>query len=66
MVLAPSVRDAGHPERVLDEAVRAVALELYGQAWAFHYPPDQYADAIERHGVKRRERVAITALAVDE
>lgn len=64
VVLAPEVRDM--PEHVVDEAVRAVARELYGTAWAFHYRPEQYADAIERYGVKRRERVAITVLEVWE
>lgn len=66
VVLAPQVRDAGHPEHVVEEAVRAVVLELYGTAWAFIYRPEQYADAIERHNVKRRERVAITSLEVWE
>jgi hypothetical protein len=66
VVLAPAVRDAGHPEHVLDEAVRAVARDLYGTAYAFTYRPEQYADAIEKYGVKRRERVAITELEVWE
>jgi hypothetical protein len=64
VVLAPAVND--QPEHVVDEAVRSVARDLYGTAWAFHYRPDQYADAIERHGMKRRERVAITELEVWE
>jgi hypothetical protein len=55
------------PERVLDEVVRAVAVELYGTAWAFHYRPDQYADAIGRFPeMRRRERVLVTAVEVWE
>jgi hypothetical protein len=66
VVLAPEVRAAGHPERVVDEAVRAVAAELYGTAYAFTYRPEQYTDSIEKYGMKRRERVAITALEIWE
>lgn len=50
------------PEHVLDAAVREVAGQLYGTAWAFQYRPEQYADAIGRHALRRRERVVITDL----
>lgn len=57
---------APHPERVLDDAVRAVAVMLYGTAWAFHYRPDQADDAIRRWSLRRRERVLIDTLEVWE
>lgn len=66
IALTPEVQAAGHPEHVIDAAVREVIDALYGRAWAFHYRPDQYADAIERHGSRRRERAVITALEVWE
>lgn len=50
--------------RVLDEVVRLVAGDLYGIRWAFSYRPDQYADAIERHRMRRRELVIVTAIDV--
>jgi hypothetical protein len=52
------------PEHVLDEVVRRVARDLYGTAWAFHYRPDQYADAIRRHGLRRREVVVVESVEV--
>lgn len=55
---------APYPEHVLDQAVRAVAGQLYGTAWAFHYRPDQADDAIRRWSLRRRERVVITDLEV--
>lgn len=51
-------------ERVQEEVVRRVAVELYGTAWAFTYRPDQYEDAIARHGLRRRERVIVTSIEV--
>jgi hypothetical protein len=48
------------PETVLQEAVRQVAVGLYGTAWAFTYRPEQVAGAVHRHGTRRRERVVIT------
>lgn len=50
------------PEHVIDQAVREVAGQLYGTAWAFHYRPDQAADAIYSYGIRRRERVIITSI----
>ena len=52
------------PERVLEEVVRRVAVDLYGTAWAFTYRPDQYAEAIARWGLRRRERVVVTSIEV--
>lgn len=52
------------PEWVLDAAVRHVAGQLYGDRWAFQYRPDQYEPSIERHGMRRRERVVITNVEV--
>ena len=64
VAFTPEVQAAGHPEHVLDAAVRRVAVELYGTAWAFHYRPQERADAIERWSLRRRERVVITELEV--
>lgn len=50
------------PEHILDRAVLEVAGQLYGRAYAFHYRPDQFADSIERYGLRRRERVVITSI----
>lgn len=55
-----------HPERVLEEVVRRVAVDLYGTAWAFTYRPEQYAEAIARWGLRRRERVLVTSIEVWE
>lgn len=66
VALAPDVLAAEHPERTLEAAVRQIATELYGTAWAFLYPPEEYADAITRWDLRRRERVIITALEVWE
>lgn len=54
------------PERVAEEVTRRVAADLYGTAWAFVYRPDQYADAIGRFGLRRRERVFVTSVEVWE
>lgn len=53
-----------HPEHVLDAVVRRVAVDLYGTAWAFHYRPDEYADAIGRWNLRRRERVVVSSVEV--
>lgn len=52
------------PDAVLDEVVHRVAVDLYGRAWAFTYRPDQYEQAIGRHGMRRRERVIVTRINV--
>lgn len=52
------------PHELIDEIVRQVAIALYGTAWAFTYPPQQYADAIERHGMRLRERVLVDGIEV--
>jgi hypothetical protein len=62
VAFAPDV--AVQPRAVLDEVVRHVARDLYGTAWAFTYPPEDFADAIERYGSRRRERVVVTDLEV--
>lgn len=49
---------------LLERAVRHVAGQLYGTAYAFTYRPGQYADAIARHGMRRREVVVVSALEV--
>jgi hypothetical protein len=49
---------------VFDELVRRIVVDLYGSAWAFTYPPEQFADAIERHGMRRRELVIVTYVDV--
>ena len=51
-------------DTVLERAVHEVAGQLYGTAYAFTYRPDQYAEAIERFGLRLRERVEITTLEV--
>lgn len=50
--------------RILDGIVRQTAVALYGTAWAFTYRPDEYADAIERHGMRLRERVVVDGIEV--
>jgi hypothetical protein len=62
VVLAPVVREL--PERVQEEAVRRVVRDLYANAYAFIYRPDQYAESIERWDTKRRERVALLSVEV--
>lgn len=52
------------PHELISEVVRQTAIALYGTAWAFHYPPQQYADAIERHGMRLRERVIVDGIEV--
>lgn len=52
------------PEHVVDAVVRQVAVELYSDRWAFLYRPDQYADAIRRHGMARREVVVVEGIEV--
>lgn len=56
--------DRAQTERVLEEVVRRAALDLYGTAWAFTYRPDQYEHAIAKYGLRRRERVIVTAIDV--
>lgn len=55
-------------ERLLDETVRVVAVQLYGTAWAFHYRPEQYRDSVHGDGrwpaPRRREAVLVSALEV--
>jgi hypothetical protein len=51
-------------EAVLEAITRTVAVQLYGRAWAFVYRPDQYASSIERHGMRRRERVVVSGIEV--
>lgn len=53
------------PEHI-SEVVRQVANQLYGNRWAFIYPPDQFEDSIRRYGMRRRERVLITGIEVIE
>jgi hypothetical protein len=58
---------AGRPEvveMIVDEAVRHLAGQLYSDRWAQVYRPSQYADAIARHGMRRREWAVIAALEV--
>jgi len=50
------------PAEVLDTVVRGVARELYGDRWSMCYPPEQYDEAIGRHGMELRERVVIVSL----
>ena len=57
-------RGALEARAVFDELVRRIVVDLYGTAWAFHYPPDKFADAIERHGMRRRELVIVTYVDV--
>lgn len=46
------------------EIVRTVAAQVYGNRWAFHYPPDDYHDVIENYSLVRRERITITGIEV--
>lgn len=58
------VQVTDHPDPVLEEVVRRVAVDLYETAWAYVYSPDQYEDAIARWALRRRERVIVTAIDV--
>lgn len=49
---------------VAEEAVRQIADQLYGNRWAFIYPPEGRQDAIDRWKLKRRERVVVTEIRV--
>ena len=49
---------------VLETVVRAVAVELYGSAWAFIYGPEQHAEAIARWSSPRRELVVVEVVEV--
>lgn len=51
-------------DRVLEQVVREVAGQLYGIAYAFTYRPEQYFDAIARHGLRLRERVLVEGIEV--
>lgn len=62
--LATLPDDPAERDRVIDEVTRRLAVDLYGTKWAFTYRPDQYADAIARHGMIRRERVLVTRVEV--
>lgn len=64
IAFAPEVAAQNHPERVLEEVVRQVVIDLYGTAWAFTYRPDQYDEAIARWSLRRRERVVVTSIEV--
>jgi hypothetical protein len=64
VAFAPEVLAAGHSPAVLDTVVRRVASDLYGRAWAFTYPPEDYVDAVGRWHSRRRERVVVTYIDV--
>lgn len=70
-VVLPLVEDGdGAPlpdaeqQRIAEPLVRLVAVGLYGTAWAFLYPPREYADAIERHRMRLREVVIVDDVEV--
>lgn len=52
------------PSEVLIEAVRSVAQDLYRDAYAFIYPPEQALEAVQMHGLRRRERVHVSHIDV--
>lgn len=54
----------GLPRAVVDAAVETVAHRLYGRAWAFHYPPEDYHDAVGRYALALREVVVIDRIEV--
>jgi hypothetical protein len=62
--LLAELHDEHAVEVVLDATVRMVAVQLYGQAWAFLYRPEQRDEALTRHGMRRREVVLVSALEV--
>lgn len=49
---------------VLDEVTRRVAFDLYGTAWSFTYPPNEYEDAVARWDLTRREVVVVSSVTV--
>jgi len=61
VVFAADVADAFVPA-VLHATAHAVAFDLYGTAWAFIYPPNEYESAVGRFPMRCRERVLVTAL----
>jgi hypothetical protein len=65
-VVLPDFADDGTPltQAVKDELVRRLANDLYGTAWAFHYRPDQAAEALWRYDVRLREHVTVTSVEV--
>lgn len=60
-------KDVDVPEPVLDDIVRKVAHDLYGNKWAFHYRPDQYETSIQtdRWELTRREVVVVTDIEME-
>ena len=64
LALLAELHDEQRVEIVLEAAARVVAVQLYGQAWAFLYRPDQRDEALTRHGLRRREVVLVSALEV--
>ena len=45
----------GTDEHIVDQSIRDAIVASYGTAWAFHYRPDQFDDAIGRYNLKMRE-----------
>lgn len=50
---------ANLPRYEQEMAVRMKAFELYGKAWAFHYPPESFQRSIGRYGMTLREVVTL-------
>ena len=52
-------RVPGDPVDLVEQErrVREAAIESYGRAWAFDYPPHAYSISIQRYGMKLRERI---------
>lgn len=53
-----------HPEAIIDDLVRRLATDLYGDSWANVYRPEQADDSVFRHYSQIREHVFITFVEV--
>jgi len=58
--LATGIPPAEQSREVLEQVVRSSIRELYGNRWAFHYPPEEYGEAIGRWQLSLRERLVVT------
>lgn len=62
--LDPQLDLAAYVRAILDAVVRAVAVELYGTAWAFTYGPEHPPQSLARREAGRRELVTVEVVEV--
>lgn len=58
------IDDTRLSDQLAHEVVRRVAVDLYGTAWAFTYPPERFEHALADHGLRRREVVLVEGVEV--